>query len=330
MISERLWERQFGRDPSIVGTTITLGSAPYTVIGILPAGFHFPVRDIDLWLPQPAAAAFIARQFWACCTPLMGVARIRPAATRQEADAEIAVLNARYEPAGQRRVDAGAVVLTPLKDGLVGPVHTMLWMLMAAVGFVLLIACANVATLLMARATSRAREFAVRSALGAGRLRIIRQLVTESLALSMLGGALGLAVAYVGVKTVATMTLFDLPRAHELSVNGTVLLWTTAITFVTGVVFGTFPSVQLLKPSLIDRLRQSGATESEQGRRHGLRHRRTRHARRRAGRTLADSPHRRGADGADDHPARTRRSGLSISWLADDARAVAGGDVRHG
>jgi len=271
LISQRLWDRQFDRNPSIVGTTITLGSAPYTVIGILPADFQFPVRDIDLWLPRPASAAFIARQFWACCTPLMGVARLRPGVTRQQADAEITVLNERYEPAGQRRVDAGTVVLTPLKDGLVGPVHTMLWMLMAAVGFVLLIACANVATLLMARATSRAREFAVRSALGAGRWRVIRQLVTESLMLSMFGGALGLVVAYAGVRAVATMTLFDLPRAHELAVNGTVLLWTMAIACATGVVFGTFPSVQLLKQSLVDRLRQSGATESGLGHRRGVR-----------------------------------------------------------
>jgi len=144
-------------------------------------------------------------------------------------------------------------------------------MLMAAVGFVLLIACANVATLLTARATSRVREFAMRSALGAKRSRIVRQLVTESLVLSMFGGALGLVIAYAGVRAVATMTLFDLPRADELSVNGTVLFWTMAITFVTGVVFGTFPSLQLLKPSLIDRLRQGGTTESEPGHSRGLR-----------------------------------------------------------
>jgi putative ABC transport system permease protein len=270
MISERLWTRQFRRDPSIVGTAITLGSVPRLVIGILPAGFQFADRDIDLWLPQPEAAGFIARQYWGCCTPLMGVARIRPGFTRQQADAEIAVLNNQYEPPGQRRVDRGAVVLTSLKDALVGPVNTMLWILMAAVGFVLLIACANVATLLTARATSRVREFAMRSALGAQRSRIVRQLITESLVLSMSGGALGLVVAYAGVRAVATMTLFDLPRASELSVNGTVLLWTMAVAFVTGVVFGTFPSLQLLKPSLIERLRQSGATESRPGHSRGL------------------------------------------------------------
>jgi putative ABC transport system permease protein len=271
MISERLWNRQFRRDPSIVGTTIVLGSVPRTVIGILPADFHFPVRDIDVWLPQPAAVGFIARQYWGCCTPLMGVARIRPGFTRQQADAEMTVLNNQYEPPGQPRVDKGAVVLTSLKHALVGPVNTMLWMLMAAVGFVLLIACANVATLLTARATSRVREFAMRSALGAKRSRIVRQLVTESLVLSMFGGALGLVIAYAGVRAVATMTWFDLPRAYELSVNGAVLLWTMAITFVTGVVFGTFPSLQLLKPSLIDRLRQGGATENAAGHSRGLR-----------------------------------------------------------
>lgn len=270
LISERLWDRQFGRAPTIVGSTITLGSAPYTVVGILPAGFHFPGRDIDLWLPRPSSAAFIEEQYWACCTPLMGVARIRAGFTRAQADAEIAVLNARYQPAGQRRVDGGAAVLTPLKDGLVGRVHTMLWMLMAAVGFVLLIACANVATLLMARATSRTREFAVRAALGAGRWRVIRQLITESLMLSALGGVLGLVIAYAGVRAAATMTLFDLPRAHELSVDGTVLLWTMAMACATGVVFGTFPSVQVLKPSLMNRLRQS-ATEGDPGRRRGFR-----------------------------------------------------------
>jgi ABC-type antimicrobial peptide transport system permease subunit len=145
--------------------------------------------------------------------------------TEQQAEAELEVLNARYESrGGPRPVDAGPAKLTPLKQELVSSVDTMLWVLLAAVGFVLLIACANVATLLMARATARAREFAVRTALGAGRARVIRQLVMESLVLSVTGGGLGLLLARVGVDVITTMTLFDLPRAHEISVSGTVLL----------------------------------------------------------------------------------------------------------
>jgi putative ABC transport system permease protein len=262
IISERLWARRFGSDRSIIGNVISLGSAPHTVVGVVANDFQFPVRDADLWLPQPANAAFVAPQFHACCVPLMGVARLRPGITRERAEAELSVLNARYA-AGPRQVDAGAALLMPLQEDLVGAVDTMLWILLAAVSLVLLIACANVATLLMARATSRAREFAVRTALGASRWRIIRQLVTESLVLSTTGGVLGLAVARFGVDAVATTTLFDLPRAQEVQVSGTVLVWTMAVACVTGVIFGTFPSLQLLKPAVIDRLRQSGATDAE-------------------------------------------------------------------
>ena len=270
LVSERLWTRRFGASRSMVGQTISISSVPHTVIGILPDGFQFPARDIDVWFPQPANVPFVARQYHACCSPLMGVARLRSGVTREQAEAELSVLNIKYEPPGQRRVDAGAATFSPLKEDIVGPIDTMLWILLAAVGFVLLIACANVATLLMARATSRAREFALRTALGAGRARLVRQLVTESLVLSTTGGALGLIVASVGVRAVATMTLFELPRAHELGVNGTVLLWTTAIACATGVLFGTFPSLQLLTPALIDKLRQNGATEGDGQRGRGL------------------------------------------------------------
>ena len=313
LISERLWARRFDSDRSIVGQAISVGSVQHTVVGVLPDAFQFPVRDIDVWFPKPANAPVVLPQYYACCSPLMGVARLRPGVTRAQADAELAVLNTSYEPQGQRRVDAGPAVLAPLKDDIVGRVDTMLWMLLAAVGFVLLIACANVATLLMARATSRAREFALRSALGAGRGRLTRQLVTESLVLSLTGGALGLVVAHFGVRAVATMTLFELPRAHELGVNGTVLLWTTAIACATGVLFGTFPSLQLLKPAMVERLRQNGATvERRAAGQRPRRRRRARRARGRAGGALAGAAHRSGADGADHRAAGARGPGLSV------------------
>ena len=204
----------------------------------------------------------------------------------------------------------GPAALTPLKDDVVGRVDTMLWMLMAAVAFVLLIACANVATLMIARASARAREFAVRAALGAGRWRLMQQLITESLVLTTVGGALGLVLARAGVRAVATMRLFDLPRAGEIAVDGTVLASTVAVASATAVLFGTFPSLQLLKPAAMDRLRQGGATASETPRRRessaSARARPDDHA---SG-ALADSD-RSGADGANDCATDARGYGLS-------------------
>ena len=266
LISERLWITRFAQASSIVGTSVTMNSTPIAIVGVLPRRFQFPLRDVDVWLPRPSAAAFIAPQFHACCTPLMGIARLRPGVSREQAAAELAVLSGEYE-ANTRRVDAGPAVLTPLKDDLVGRVDTMLWMLMAAVAFVLLIACANVATLLMSRATARTREFAVRAALGAARGRLVQQLVTESLVLTAAGAGLGLILARGGVRAVVTMRLFDLPRASEIAIDGTVLGWTIVVASATAILFGTFPSLQLLKPAVMDRLRQSGVTASESPRR---------------------------------------------------------------
>lgn len=269
LVSERLWAERFANAPSIIGASITMNSMPFTIVGVLPATFQFPLRDVDVWFPRPSAAAFLEPQFQACCAPLRGIARLRNGISREQAAAELSVLSGQYE-SGTRRVDAGPAVLTPLKDSLVGRVDTMLWMLMAAVAFVLLIACANVATLLMARATSRTREFAIRVALGAARSRVVQQLITESLILTAVGGALGLVLARAGVRAVATMQLFALPRAYEIAVDGTVLAWTMTIACATAVLFGTIPSLQLLKPAVMDQLRQSGTAAPEPPRRRGI------------------------------------------------------------
>ena len=331
LISERLWARRFGSDRSIVGQAISVGSVPYTVIGILPDGFQFPVRDIDVWFPKPANAPFVLRQYYACCSPLMGVARLRPGVTREQADAELAVLNTRYEPQGQRRVDAGPAVLAPLKDDIVGRVDTMLWMLLAAVGFVLLIACANVATLLMARATSRAREFALRI-----RARC-RPGAPDSSARHREPGPLAdrrrarprrrLCGCPRGgdddAVRAATSTRARRQRNGASVDDGDRVCDGRAVRNV--------PSLQLLKPAMIERLRQSGATVGDGQRGRGLVGVGTRGALV-VVQVALSLVLLIGAALMVQTIARLARVdlGLSVIGTADHARASAGHDLRHG
>ncbi len=267
MISTELWRRRFGATPSIDGLTATLDSVPHTIIGVLPEGFRFPFPDVDVWLTQPNQTSTLPAQFRAGCVALMGFARLKPGVSLEQARADLDVASAQYAVARPRAIDSGAVRLAPLKDELTTNVSTMLWMLFAAVGFVLLIACANVATLLMERATSRAQELAVRSALGARRGRLIRQLVTESLVLSVAGGALGLVLTWLAIGFFTRSSAFVLPRADEVTISGTTLLCTMAMSVATGLLFGMLPALQILTPRLFHLLRQSGSASAES---HGL------------------------------------------------------------
>ncbi|HEU4694055.1 MAG TPA: ABC transporter permease [Vicinamibacterales bacterium] len=268
MISAGLWRRRFGATPSIEGLTATLDSAPHTIIGVLPEGFRFPFPDVDVWLTQPNQTATLPAQFRACCVALMGFARLKPGVSLEHARADLDVASAQYAAARPRAIDSGALRIAPLKDELTTNVSTMLWMLLAAVGFVLLIACANVATLLMERATSRGQELALRSALGARRGRLIRQLVTESLVLSVAGGALGLVLTSVAIGFLTRSSVFVLPRADEVTISGTTLLFTMAMSVATGLLFGMLPALQVLTPRLFHLLRQSGTASAHA---HGLR-----------------------------------------------------------
>ncbi|MPZ21177.1 MAG: FtsX-like permease family protein [Luteitalea sp.] len=263
MISAELWRRRFGGDASLAGKTANLNSTAYTIVGVLPAAFQFPFPAVDVWMTQPAEWSNLEPSFRRCCSPLLGFARLKPGVTLEQARSELNVLNERYATAyPNKNVYTGPLRLAQLKDQLTKNVSTMLWMLLGAVGFVLLIACANVASLLMARATSRSREFAIRTALGAARGQLIRQLLTESLLLATAGGVLGVLLAWFSSSVITTMTVFDLPRANEIHIDGIVLGFTAVLSIATGASFGIAPALQIIRPRVVDMLRQAGAAST--------------------------------------------------------------------
>jgi putative ABC transport system permease protein len=259
MISDGLWRRRFAASESIQGNTVTLDSTPYTIVGVLPPEFRFPFPAIDVWFTQPSQTPSLPAQYRNCCVQLFGFARLKPGVSMEQARAELDVVSARY--AAEYRLDSGPLRITPLKEELTANVDTLLWMLVAVVGFVLLIACANVATLLMARATTRARELAVRTAVGAPRVRLFRQLLTESALLGAGGGGLGLLLAWMALTVVTRMTVFDLPRADEIQMSGAVLAFTVTLSSATAMLFGMGPALRVMRPGVVDPLRQHGATD---------------------------------------------------------------------
>ncbi|MGH9630723.1 MAG: ADOP family duplicated permease, partial [Bryobacteraceae bacterium] len=262
MISAGVWKRRFGSDPSIAGKTAILNATPYTIVGVLPAGFAFPVPGVDVWVTRPSESSAMPSRFWPFVASLIGFARLKPGVSLEQGQAELNVLNQQYVRANPQRIDAKPGVTLRavlLKDQLVANVRTMLWMLWGAVGFVLWIACANVASLLLARAASRSREFAIRASLGAARGRLIRQLLAESLLLAVAGGALGVFLANWGLSAITSWSAFPLPSTGEIRLDGVVLGFTIGLSIVTGIVSGILPSLQVSRPHLADALRESGA-----------------------------------------------------------------------
>jgi predicted permease len=259
MISAELWQRRFSRDPQIDQRVVRLNSTVYTVVGVLPAGFAFPYPGADVWVPRPAEWSWLPSRYWNTVTTLIGFARLSPGANLVKAQAEMQVLNHEYE-ASHPGEPAAKVRLTVLKDRLTANVRPTLWMLFGATGFVLLISCANVANLLMSRATSRQREFGVRAALGAGRGRLIRQMLVESLVLVAIGGACGALVAGWILGAFGYFRDLGLPRAGEIRLDGAVLGFTVFISLLTGIVFGLVPAMRMSRPELADMLRTDGAT----------------------------------------------------------------------
>jgi len=258
MLSHELWRRRFGAETNIIGQTLRLDDQSYTVVGVAPPGFNFPDKETELWAPIAfnADAANQRDSFY-----LSGIARLSPGATVEQAQSELDVIARNLESAFPQSNTNIVFVVTPLQESLVSGFKQALFVLLGAVAFVLLIACVNVANLLLARAAAREKELAVRAALGAGRRRLARQLLTESALLSLAGGAMGLLLAVWGVKALKLISPDGpetIPRLGEVSLDWRVLGFTLGVSCLTGVIFGLAPALQVSKPDLQHTLKEGG------------------------------------------------------------------------
>jgi putative ABC transport system permease protein len=250
VLSEGLWTRDFGRDRAIVGKPIIINGENHLVVGVVPNGFQFGTDPVAIWKPLAFSQQDVDPGCWGC--EWMGmVARLKPGIALEAADKDLERMAAlvRENPTAGRDPDWG-LYSRPITEAVVGNIKGALYVLMGAVGFVLLIACANLANLLLARATGRQREIAIRTAMGAGRGRLARQLLTESVLLSVLGGAAGLVLAYAAVKGMVASNPVNLPRMDAVALDGRVLLFTGGITILLGLLFGLAPAIQAARPAL--------------------------------------------------------------------------------
>jgi predicted permease len=275
VISDGAWTRLFGRDPNILGRKMLIDNDPYTIVGVLPRGFRHPGRTVIGDVEVYTAAGFRAAPFLkppvrrARFLPSV-LGRLKPGMTVKEATARLATFSAtlRQEyPSDYRTQERWELRLTPLHELLVGKSQPLLLVLLGAVALILLIACANVANLLLARASSRQREIAVRLAVGARRSRLVRQLLTESVLLSVIAGGAGVLTALWAQSAMLALVPAKLPRVNEITINGGVLAFALGISVLTGIVFGIFPALQASGVDVITSLKDAGRiTSSSQGR----------------------------------------------------------------
>ena len=260
VISHALWKRRFGGTSDVVGRKIMTNNKPATIVGIMPAGFTYP-NDSEVWAAFPFTPAEEPRDN----RYVSVVARLKPGATLSQAQAELDTINQRLAQNYVETNSGWGVRLTELRESLVKNLKTSLLILLSAVAFVLLIACVNVANLLLARAASRQKEIALRTALGASRLRVVRQLLTESVMLSVVSGVVGLALSVWLIKLLVAITPPNTPRIDEIGIDLRVFGFTLAVTVAAGILFGLVPALQTSRPNLNEELKDSGQRGSETG-----------------------------------------------------------------
>jgi predicted permease len=271
VLSDELWRTIFAANPDVIGRSITLNSNSYTIAGVAPRGFDFPIATppVQLWTSSAEDGEMLGERG---AHYMSVVARLKPGVSVSEAQADIAHINANLaKQYPGSNLHFGGAHVEPELQYLVGDVQPALLILFAAVGFVLLIACANVANLLLARSMTRQKELAIRSALGAGRFRVIRQLLVESLALALAGAALGLLIAQWGTTAMVSMIPRDIPRMARTQMDSRVFLFTLAAALFTGILFGLAPALHSSKVNLTDALKEAGRGTSE-----GIQHNRLR------------------------------------------------------
>jgi putative ABC transport system permease protein len=255
LLSHGLWQRRFGGDPKIVGQTITINGQGTTVVGIMPNDYR---PNIEFWIPLAIDFTNSDRSLH----EIQVIGRLAPGMTQEQAQAEMNTIAARLAEQYPDLNAGWGVALVPVHQMIVQNIRPALLVLLGAVGFVLLIACTNVANLLLARAASREREIAIRIALGASRFRLVRQVLTESVLIALIGGSLGVLVALWGTDFLVGLNPQGIPRAHEIGVDARVLGFALGVSILSGIVFGLVPALQASKPNLNETLKESGKSSA--------------------------------------------------------------------